>query len=190
MMRRALDIDEHSFGTEHPNVASDLNNLAQLLQDTNRLAEAEPLMRRALDIDEKSFGPEHPEVAISLSNLARLLQDTNRLAEAEPLTRRALDIDEQSFGPEHPRVAIRLNNLAWLLQDTNRPAEAEPLMRRQVQIFVEFTRRNGHPHPHLETALKNYSVLLREMGKSDEQSVATLRALRASIADRNHGGDD
>ena len=30
-----------------PQVASDLNNLAQLLQDTNRLAEAEPLMRRA-----------------------------------------------------------------------------------------------------------------------------------------------
>ena len=25
---------------------ADLNNLAQLLQDTNRLAEAEPLMRR------------------------------------------------------------------------------------------------------------------------------------------------
>ena len=39
-------------------MAIDLNNLAQLLQATNRLAEAEPLMRRALAIDEKSFGPE------------------------------------------------------------------------------------------------------------------------------------
>ena len=62
-----------------------LNNLAQLLQATNRLAEAEPLMRRALTIDERSFGPDHPEVAISLNNLAQLLQATNRLAEAEPL---------------------------------------------------------------------------------------------------------
>ena len=49
---------------------ADLNNLAQLLQDTNRLAEAEPLMRRALAIDEKSFGPDHPDVAIGLNNLA------------------------------------------------------------------------------------------------------------------------
>ncbi len=49
-MRRALAIDEKSFGPDHPNVAIDLNNLAQLLQATNRLAEAEPLMRRALAI--------------------------------------------------------------------------------------------------------------------------------------------
>ena len=66
-------------------MAIGLNNLAQLLQATNRLAEAEPLMRRALAIDEKSYGPDHPNVAIRLNNLAQLLQDTNRLAEAEPL---------------------------------------------------------------------------------------------------------
>ena len=95
-----------------PTSPSDLNNLAQLLQATNRLAEAEPLMRRALAIDETSFGPDHPKVAIRLNNLAPLLQATNRLAEAEPLMRRALAIDEASFGPEHPDVAIDLNNLA------------------------------------------------------------------------------
>ena len=64
LMRRALAIDEASLGPGHPEVAIRLNNLAQLLQATNRLAEAEPLMRRALAIDEKSFGTEHPNVAI------------------------------------------------------------------------------------------------------------------------------
>jgi hypothetical protein len=63
-MRRALEIDEQSFGSNHPNVAIRLNNLAQLLKDTNRLQEAEPLMRRALQIDEQSFGSNHPNVAI------------------------------------------------------------------------------------------------------------------------------
>ena len=62
-MRRALAIDEASFGPDHPNVAIGLNNLAALLRATNRLAEAEPLMRRALAIDEASFGPDHPNVA-------------------------------------------------------------------------------------------------------------------------------
>ncbi|MFO0776824.1 MAG: tetratricopeptide repeat protein [Nitrospira sp.] len=52
-------------------MATPLNNLAQLLQATNRLAEAEPLMKRALAIDETSYGPEHPKVAIRL-NCARL----------------------------------------------------------------------------------------------------------------------
>ena len=93
-------------------MATSLNNLAQLLQATNRLGEAEPLMRRALEIDEQSYGPDHPNVAGDLNNLAQLLQDTNRLGEAEPLMRRALEIDEHSHGPDHPKVAIRLNNLA------------------------------------------------------------------------------
>ena len=42
-MGHALVIDEKSFGENHPNVARDLNNLAQLLKATNRLTEAEPL---------------------------------------------------------------------------------------------------------------------------------------------------
>jgi len=97
LMRRALTIDEQSFGKDHPRVAIRLNNLALLLQDTNRLTEAEPLMRRALTIDEQSYGKDHPRVAIDLNNLAQLFQATNRLTEAELLMRRALTIDEQSY---------------------------------------------------------------------------------------------
>src|SRR5208283_851393 len=37
LYRRALAIDEASFGPDHPGVARDLNNLAGLLQNTNRL---------------------------------------------------------------------------------------------------------------------------------------------------------
>ena len=55
-MRRALAINEASYGNDHPDVATCLNNLATLLQDTNRPGEAEPLMRRALAIDEASYG--------------------------------------------------------------------------------------------------------------------------------------
>ena len=51
-------------------LATGLNNLALLLQDTNRRGEAEPLYRRALAIGEASFGPDHPDVANRLNNLA------------------------------------------------------------------------------------------------------------------------
>ena len=47
-MRRALAIDEKSYGPDHPDVATDLNNLAGLMQATNRLAEAEPLIAARL----------------------------------------------------------------------------------------------------------------------------------------------
>lgn len=60
LMRRALEMDEKSFGKEHPEVATDLNNLASLLRVTNRIEEAEPLMRRAFLIFLISLGFQHP----------------------------------------------------------------------------------------------------------------------------------
>jgi tetratricopeptide (TPR) repeat protein len=177
LMLQALAIDEQTYGREYPNVAVRVNNLAQLLQDTNRLGEAEPLMRRALAIDEQSFGPEHPLVGIRLNNLAQLLQDTNRLDEAEPLMRRALAIDEQSYGPEHPSVSIDLNNLAGLLQATNRRWEAEALLRQVVELILKFKAQTGHEHPHQQLVIRNYAVLLGEMGKDQAAILNELNQL-------------
>ena len=41
---------------EHPELAKYLNNLANLLGDTGRYEEAEPLYRRAIEIGEKVLG--------------------------------------------------------------------------------------------------------------------------------------
>jgi tetratricopeptide (TPR) repeat protein len=165
LMRRALAIDENRYGPDHPNVAVYLNNLAQLLQDTNRPGDAEPLMRRALAIDENSYGPDHPRVAIDLSNLAQLLKATNRVGDAEPLMRRALAIDEKSYGPDHPDVAIDLNNLALLLQATNRLGDAEPLMRRALAIDEN---SYGPDHPNVARDLNNLGLLLQATNRLGE----------------------
>jgi len=178
---QAIAINEALFGPDHPKVAAFLNNLAQLLQAENRLTEAEPLFRRALKIDQALFGPNHPNVAIRLNNLASLLKATNRFAEAEPLLRQALKIYEASFGPNHPNVATTLNNLAGLLMATDRLKEAEPLMRRNLEIFIEFTRRTGHPHPHLKDAINNFSKLLMKMGHSEDEVISRLKSLGLEI---------
>jgi hypothetical protein len=76
LMRRALGIDEARCGKDHPDVAIDLNNLAQLLKATNRLSEAEPLMRRALEIFllcSRKTGHEHPHLRAVVMNYINLL---------------------------------------------------------------------------------------------------------------------
>lgn len=123
-MRRALAIDEASFDPDHPEVATDLSNLALLLQATNRLADAEPLMRRALAIDEASFGPDHPKLARDLNNLASLLQATDRLAEAEPLMHRHVVIFRsfrRATGHEHPHWQDALVSYEGLLRAMDLP---------------------------------------------------------------------
>ncbi len=83
-MRRALAIDEASYGSDHPDVARDLNNLALLQQATNRLAEAEPLMRRVVEIF-IAFGQQgfqHPNFEAAFRNYRSLLQALD-LSESE-----------------------------------------------------------------------------------------------------------
>lgn len=177
LYRRALAIDEASYGPEHPNVSRDLSNFAQLLLSTNRREEAEPLMRRALAIDEAIYGPEHPRVALVLNNLAQVLRNTNRWAEAETSMRRAVEIFEASLGPEHPDVAVALNNLAKLCGETNRLVDAEALMNRELVILLKFTRKTGHRHPRLQKAFDNYRKLLPAMGMPKgkvKQRIASL----------------
>jgi tetratricopeptide (TPR) repeat protein len=174
IMRRVLAIAEKNLGPDHPNVAACLNNLAGLLQDTNRLSDVEPLMRRSLEILEKNFGPDNPAVTISLANLAGLLQDTNRSAEAELMMRRALATDEKSFGLDHERVATQLNNLGYLLLNTGRAVEAEPLMRRALAI-TEISL--GPDHPYVAIRLNNLAQLLQNTKRLDEAEPLMRRAL-------------
>ena len=180
----SLAQSENRLGPNHPSTAAALNNLAQLLQTTNRLAEAEPLMRRALVIDEASYGNDHHAVAIDLNNLAGLLQATNRLVEAEPLVRRALEIDEASYGNNHPVVARDLNNLAGLLQATNRLAEAEQMYRRALAINEA---SYGNDHPDVAINLNNLAGLLQATNRLVEAEQMYRRAL--AIDEASYGNN-
>src|SRR5260221_14137851 len=64
--KEELDLREKALGPEHPDVATSLNNLAELYLDHSRYAKAEPLLKRSLAICEKTLGPKHPDVATSL----------------------------------------------------------------------------------------------------------------------------
>jgi tetratricopeptide (TPR) repeat protein len=186
LYRRALAIDEQSYGPDHPDVARDLNNLAELLQATNRLEGAEPLYHRALAIDEQSYGPDHPN-ATTLNNLAVLLRDTNRLEEAEPLLRRALAIAEQSLGPDHPNIAAALNNLAGLLRDTNRPGEAEPLYHHALAIWEQ---SYGPDHPNVASALNNLAGLLYATNRHSEAEPLLRRSVQVLIEFQRRTGHE
>ncbi len=76
LVERALALREHALGAEHPDTAASLNNLATLLQATNRLGEAEPLMRRALAIFlafQRDTGHVHPHRDAVTANYRGLL---------------------------------------------------------------------------------------------------------------------
>lgn len=115
--QKALQVAEHTFGAEHPNVAVSLHVFAELHRGQKTCREARPLHERALAIREKVLGPEHPDVAQSLDALAWtnlcLARFFNKFYGAASLHKRALAIWEKSLGQDDAFMAARLYDLAY-----------------------------------------------------------------------------
>nr|NDJ25626.1 tetratricopeptide repeat protein [Nostoc sp. B(2019)] len=97
-----LEITRQRLGEQHSDVATSLNDLAELYCSQGRYSEAEPLLIQALALWRKLLGEEHPDVASSLKNLAVLYFSQGRYSEAEPLLIQALALWRQMLGEEHP----------------------------------------------------------------------------------------
>jgi CHAT domain-containing protein/lipopolysaccharide biosynthesis regulator YciM len=172
--KRALFITEKVLGKEHSDVATTLNNLAELYKAQGLYEKAEPLHVRSLAIYEKKLGKEDPLVATSLNNLAELYKAEGRYEKAEPLYLRSLAIYEKKLGKEHPNVATCLNNLAGLYQTQGSYEKAEPLYLRSLEI-----RENvlGKESPEVSNILNNLASLYQTQGNYQKAEPLYLRSL-------------
>ena len=184
LYRRSLKIVEEQLGADHPITATNLNNLALLLQERGKYAEAEELHRRALRIRQKACGFDHPDVAKDLNNLALLLQGQGKYAGAEALHRQALEICEKQLGADHPDTATNLNNLALSLHAQAKYADAEPLYRRVLKLLEKSL---GSDHPNVASGLCNLGELLHAQGKYAEAELLHRQALE--IREERLGAD-
>jgi hypothetical protein len=48
-------------------------------------------------------------------------------------------------------------------------------VKRHLEIFLQFTRKTGHQHPHLLDAINSYKRLLMEMGYGEGEIAAKLK---------------
>lgn len=71
---QALSMRRRLLGTEHPDVANSLKNLAEVYRHQERYLEAESLYLQAVEIAEKRLGEKHPETVKYRNNL-QVLRD-------------------------------------------------------------------------------------------------------------------
>jgi tetratricopeptide (TPR) repeat protein len=181
---RTLRIDEKTLGPDHPDVATDLNNLASTYDTQGKYEQALPLYQRALKIHEKALHADHPLVATDLNNLAKLYHAQGKYEQALPLCQRALNIREKAEGRDHPDVATGLNNLARLYGAQGRYEQALPLCQRALDIHE---RALGPDHPHVARTLNSLAGLRCAQGKYEQALPLYQRALK--IHERALGPD-
>lgn len=177
LLREILRLHEENQGLPDADVAEALNNLAAVLQRTDRSEDAEALMRRSLGLYEDRLGKDDPKVGAANCNLAEIVSAMGRLEEAEALLRRALIIFETSYGKDHPNVASLLAIYAVVLTHTQRVEEAERLLRRALAIYENSF---GENHPSLAIILNNLATLLVSTERVEEAEPLMKRALQIS----------
>ncbi len=99
-------------GSEHPDFAWLLYNLAAVLRDEGKLAEAEAKYREALASMNIAFGPVDRSIPVTLNTLANMLTKQGRLSEAENLHREAAEVAQKL-----PVGKDRDDLLRWSLGD-------------------------------------------------------------------------
>ena len=130
--QEVLEKQKRILGPEAYYTLVTMNNLAILLAEDGRQAEAEKLQQQSLEIHLRVLGPENLSTINAMINLAEFQRDLGRTDEAKKLLLQALDIERRVFGPNQPETAATKYDLATLLVLEGRTAEALSLLRDAV----------------------------------------------------------
>lgn len=184
LAEQALALGERLWGSDSPEAADLLHNLALVQFARFRRSEAAALQQRALAITEKAFGRDSPEVWKPLYSLALVSYAEGRHAEAVPLYRRALAAAEAAPQPVPGQLAATLNDLAQTYQALGRQDLAEPLMQRSLAIREQAL---GPEHPHVAESLNNLALARLALRRFAEAEPLLKRAL--AIREQKNGPD-
>ena len=76
--QRAVVVKETGLSRDDPDVATSLNNLAQVYLAQHRDADAVPVLERSLQIQEKALDPDHPGLRRTLTLLSEAYKEVGR----------------------------------------------------------------------------------------------------------------
>lgn len=159
----ALRLKEQSLGGKHRELASILNNLADLKYLLEKHDQTEALYRRALDINQRDQW--NLEVARALNGLALVHNDAGEYVEAENHLLRAVEVHEKGQRRNSAYLATVLTNLGILYTNLGRYNEAEPQFVRAQYIQDTELRAD---HPDVAVRLHATAALFQSTGRLPE----------------------
>ena len=130
----ALALRTELLGAAHRDTLSTQNNVAALLRQMKREAEAEQRLLSTLALCRASFGDFDNLTAQTLNALGLLCKGQRRHMEAKAFYTEALRARSSTLGDAHPDTIVSMHNLAELLLEAGAGAEAEALQRQILEV--------------------------------------------------------
>lgn len=129
-LRRAIDLWKDS-----PRLQGGVFNLAMVLLDAGRTAQAEPLAQRALKLRKQQFGASSGLAGVSLRQLGQIKMMQGDLPAAQSLLSQASDVLAASYGLDHTATGQAQLALARLRVAQQRPEDADRLLGDILRRF-------------------------------------------------------
>src|SRR6202043_3751033 len=129
LLTQALSVSRATLYAPHAQIAAQLNQLAALYGDMNRIDQATALTEQSLAMFRALYGENHLDVAENLVNLGVFRMQTDHIAQALPVFDEAIDIYRRLLPHNPPLHALALANEARAFDRLKRSREAEPLYR-------------------------------------------------------------
>ncbi len=163
--RELLELQEHTFGPDHPDMVAALSTLASALASQNEIDEAANTIGKALAIGEVWFGANSPRMDTVRMNLAMIRKRQGDLEGARDLYGGVLERWIEQRGAEDPYVGLAHNNLASTLFALDQLDDA---LRHHERALAIWTAAHGADHAKVGQGHSSVASDLLALGRCDE----------------------
>lgn len=123
------------FSTDHPEIASNLNNLGISQKYGGKIKEAIKTFNNSIRMYERLYaGGVCTGILSPIGNLALCLQEQKQYADAEGRYKEALALSKRIYGEYHNDVGFRLANLAFFYSSIGRYEEAISISQKAIEV--------------------------------------------------------
>ena len=183
-LNQALRIGEIALGSDHPELATFLNDASIFYRRQQRFDEALAALRRSQSIFEKRLQPDHPKIFLNLGNQGAILVEQNEYMAAIPMLKKTIEYWHSRGEPRHVRLFVPMFKLAKAYGEIGRWDDATRVIEEALSIGRE---RLPSDHPKIGLAYLVKAKIDMSTGRADE---ARSSARRAETIFRNRFGPD
>lgn len=156
LLLESMAMKRKLLGDKHPEIATSLSNIADVLHNKGDLAGAEKDYLQSLAMYRELLGDDHPYVARTLNNLAFVYYDKGDIRGALQTERESLAIYRKDFPGDNPEVARVENRLGYWLTETRQYDDAERCLNDALAMRI---RLFGKSHPDVASSLVHVAIL-------------------------------
>ena len=176
----ALALYEKSFGTDHPEYATCLENRGGVLYRMGRVDETFAALEQVRDIRLRNLGADHIDVVRTGLNMGAVASIAGDYERALSIFRELKPVLIEARGRDHQDVLAVLRNEATALRKLERDEEARVVLAEAVEIAE---RLLGNDHPKTARARTDYGIVLAATDRYAEAERQLLAAFDVFLAE-------